>query len=240
MREVYRRLPARPGAFFAAPDRDRMERQRSEVHPMNQPTAARAMLALLLLLPLTGCAGLAGRRDAVSWLEARGADAMDIFGVRLGVGVGLGAWVRATEYAQLGFMFRGPGESRLVISSETAHNEDFRARGVPCVMTGTIGRYGGLWFESSREVMVPLYSNRDEAQSPIRREAVAGVVSPDGRLDDWRGSFGVGAHLLLVGAEFELRPWQIVDFLAGLAGYDPSGDDVPVLRASSAGTAAES
>jgi hypothetical protein len=96
-------------------------------------------------------------------------------------------------------------------------------------MAGTIGRYGGLWFESTSEVMVPLYSNRDDTQSPIRREVVAGVVSPDGREDDWRGSFGVGAHLLLLGAEVELRPWQVLDFLAGLAGYDPSGDDVPVV-----------
>jgi hypothetical protein len=201
-------------------------------------TAARATLALLLLLPSTGCAGFAGRRDAVSWLEARGADAMDIFGVRLGLGVGLGAYVRATEVFQLGFMYRGPGESRLVISSEAAHDDDFRVRGVPCVMFGTIGRYGGLWYESASEIMVPLYSNRDEAQSPIRREVVAGVVSPDGREDGWRGSFGVGVHALLAGVEAELRPWQIVDFLAGLAGYDPSGDDVPVDWASSTAAAA--
>jgi hypothetical protein len=196
---------------------------------MSPGALPRVALALSVLLPATGCAGLAGRRDAVSWLEARGADAMDVFGVRLGVGVGLGAWFRATEYLQLGVMFRGPGESRLVISSETPHDDDFRARGVPCVMAGTIGRYGGLWFESTSEVMVPLYSNRDDTQSPIRREVVAGVVSPDGREDDWRGSFGVGAHLLLLGAEVELRPWQVLDFLAGLAGYDPSGDDVPVV-----------
>jgi hypothetical protein len=32
-----------------------------------------------------------------------------IVGVRVGVGVGLGVYVRATEYAQLGFMLRGPG-----------------------------------------------------------------------------------------------------------------------------------
>jgi hypothetical protein len=200
--------------------------------PSPVPRALLVLPVLLLLLPTAGCAGLAGRRDTASWLEARGADAMDIFGVRIGVGVGLGAWVRATEVLQLGFMFRGPGESRLVISSDSAHDEDFRARGVPCVMAGTIGRYGGLWFETTHEVMVPLYSNREEPQSPIRREVVAGVVSPDGRDDNWRGSFGVGAHLLLVGAVVEVHPWQVVDFLAGLAGYDPSGDDVPVVWSS--------
>jgi hypothetical protein len=96
-------------------------------------------------------------------------------------------------------------------------------------MAGTIGRYGGLWFENTREVMLPLYDNRDDPQSPIRREIVAGLVSLDGRGDDWRGSFGAGVHALLVGGEFEVRPWQAVDFLAGLIGYDPSGDDVPVI-----------
>jgi hypothetical protein len=194
-------------------------------------TTARGLRAglLLALLGACACAGPAGRRDVSSWMEARGADFMDVFGLRLAAGVGLGAYVRATEYMQLGVMYRGPAESRLVVSSETPHTEDFRVRGVPCVVAGTIGRYGGLWYENTREVMLPLYDNRDEPQSPIRREIIAGVVSLDGSADDWRGSFGLGFHALLIGGEFEVRPWQAVDFLAGLIGYDPSGDDVPVV-----------
>jgi hypothetical protein len=192
-----------------------------------RPWAAIALVALALCSP--GCAGLSGRRDASSWLEARGADFMDIFGARLGLGVGFGVWVRATQYAQLGLMLRGPADSRLVVASETAHSEDFRLRSVPCLMMGTIGRYGGVWFESSKELMLPFWSNRDAAVSPIWREVLAGVVPVDGRDDDWRYSLGAGAHLLLAGFEFELRPWEAIDFLAGLAGYDPSGDDVPVV-----------
>jgi hypothetical protein len=195
-------------------------------------TAARGLRARLLLALLgatAACAGPAGRRDVSSWMEARGADFMDVFGLRLAAGVGLGVYARATEYMQLGVMYRGPAESRLVVSSETPHTEDFRVRGVPCVVAGTIGRYGGLWYENTREVMLPLYDNRDEPQSPIRREVIAGVVSLDGSADDWRGSIGVGVHALLIGGEFEVRPWQAVDFLAGLIGYDPSGDDVPVV-----------
>jgi hypothetical protein len=195
-------------------------------------TAARGLRAGLLLALLgatAACAGPAGRRDVPSWMEARGADFMDVFGLRLAAGVGLGVYARATEYLQLGVMYRGPAESRLVVSSETPHTEDFRVRGVPCVVAGTIGRYGGLWYENTREVMLPLYDNRDEPQSPIRREVIAGVVSLDGSADDWRGSIGVGVHALLIGGEFEVRPWQVVDFLAGLIGYDPSGDDVPVV-----------
>jgi len=45
---------------------------------------------------------------------------------------------------------------------------------------------------------------------------------------NWRGSVGGGVHLLLVGVAAEVNPYEIYDFLGGLVGYDPSGDDVPV------------
>ncbi len=194
-------------------------------------SGSRRALALLLLLPVllaSGCAGLTGRRDVGSWFEARGADVMDVFGVRLGVGVGVGAFVRATEYAQLGFMVRGPSEATLVGASETSRSDSFRVRSVPCLELGTIGRYGGLWYDSTREVMLPGWSSRDAARSPIRREIIAGFVPVDGRLDDWRGEIGVGLHVFVFGFEAELRPFEVVDLLGGLVGYDPSGDDVPV------------
>ncbi len=186
-------------------------------------------LLLALCAGLPSCAAPAGPRDTSSWLEARGADLMDVFGLRLSAGVGLGVWVRATEAVQLGFMARGPAERDLVAASAMQGADSFRVRSVPVLVIGTIGRYGGVWTETSREVLLPGYSNRDELRSPITREIIAGVVSETGQEDDWRGSLGVGAHLVLFGAEFEVRPWQVVDFLAGLIlGYDPSGDDVPV------------
>ena len=191
------------------------------------------LLAPVLALLLGGCAGITGPRDAHSWLSARGADMMDVFGLRLGVGVGLGAYVRITESAQLGFMLRGPAETELVGASETARNDSFEVRGVPCVMVGTIGRYGGLWSERSREVMIPFYSTRDEVHSPIHRTIIAGVVPLDGRADNWRGEIGGGVHLIIIGAEAEVRPLELIDFFAGLLGYDPAGDDVPVGEAGS-------
>jgi hypothetical protein len=191
----------------------------------------RPLAAVLLLAVLPACVGPAGRRDLGSWLEARGADAMDVVGVRLGVGIGLGAYVRATEWAQLGLMRRGPADSALVGgSSGSVRDEGFRVRGVPCAMFGTIGRWGGLWTETSREIMLPAYSNRGDVVPPIRREVVAGAVPLDGLADDWRFAFGAGVHAVILGVEAEVRPLQVLDFLGGLLGYDPSGDDVPVLE----------
>jgi hypothetical protein len=200
--------------------------------PPSWPRPSRAgslLVAAGLLLP--GCAGLTGPRDAGSWFVARGADMMDTVGVRLGVGVGLGAYARITQSAQLGFMLRGPAETELVGASETARSDRFEVRGVPCVMVGTIGRYGGLWSERSREVMIPFYSTRDEVPGPIRRRIIAGVVPLDGEADNWRGSVGAGLHLVVLGVEAEVRPFEFLDFFAGLLGYDPSADDVPVAPA---------
>jgi hypothetical protein len=194
--------------------------------------ALRALL-LVTLLPTVGCAGVTGRLDVGSWFEARGADLMDTVGVRVGVGVGLGAYVRATKYAQLGFMLRGPAERSLVGGTDSERGEEFRARALPSLMFGTIGRYGGLWTENSRELMLPGWSNRDGPRSPIQREPIAGFISQDGSDDRWEHEIGVGLHVILLGAELSVRPWQIVDLFAGLFGYDPSGDDVPVDEAGS-------
>jgi hypothetical protein len=206
---------------------------RSVSKPLQPVRFPPAWLLAPLLAVLGGCAGLTGPRDAVSWLGARGADMMDVVGLRLGVGVGLGAYARVTESAQLGFMLRGPAETQLVGASESARDDSFEVRGVPCVMVGTIGRYGGLWSERSREVMIPFYSTRDGVYSPIHRSIIAGVVPLDGAADNWRGSVGAGLHAVILGAEAEVRPWELLDFLAGLLGYDPSGDDVPVGEAGS-------
>jgi hypothetical protein len=190
--------------------------------------------ALLGLLLLAGCAGPSGRRDVGSWLEARGADLMDTVGARVAVGPGLGVMARATRWLQLGAMLRGPSEQDLAGAS-TGAGDEFTMRSVPCFMFGTIGRYGGAWFETSRELAIPGYSTRDDVLGGIQRNIIAGVVSLDGRDDRWEWSLALGAHLLLLGADVEVRPLEALDFLAGLVGYDPSGDDVPVAPGGEAG-----
>jgi len=205
---------------------------------MRSPSGNGLLLRALLLaslLPSLGCVGVTGRLDVGSWFEARGADLMDTVGVRGGIGVGLGAYVRATKYLQLGFMQRGPAERDLVGGTETSRSQDFQVRALPTLMFGTIGRYGGMWLEKSRELMLPGWSNRDGARSPIQRESLTGAVSLDGSADGWEHELSVGLHVVLLGAEVAVRPWQIVDFFAGLFGYDPSGDDVPVDAGDDAG-----
>jgi hypothetical protein len=188
----------------------------------------RPRLMILLLLLLAGCAGPSGRRSASSWFEARGADLMDVVGLRVAVGPGLGVMARATHYLQLGVMIRGPSEQDLAGTSDGTGDDQFSLRGVPCLMFGTIGRFGGVWLESAREYAIPMYSTREHVLGAIRRKPITGVVPLDGRDDPWKGTFGLGVHALLVGVEAEVRPLELVDFFGGLLGYDPSGDDPPV------------
>ncbi|MCB9896374.1 MAG: hypothetical protein H6825_00085 [Planctomycetes bacterium] len=185
--------------------------------------AASLLVAALALLPSTACVSSAGPRDTGGWLAARGADLMDVVGVRLAFGTGLGVYARITRFLQFGFMMRGPEEQDLPRPQESG------VRGVPCLMVGTIGRYGGLWTENTREFMLPGWSSRDTDLFAVNRQVIAGYVGQHGREDLWQYSVGVGAHLVLFGVEVEVRPFQVFDFLSGLVGYDPSSDDVPVL-----------
>lgn len=193
---------------------------------MLRPTPPRRLAAQALVLGLAllggGCISATGPRDARGWFEARGADLMDVVGVRVSLGTGLGVYARATRYIQFGAMWRGPTERDL------PYPKDTKMRSVPTVEFGTIGRYGGVWYEESREFMLPGWSTRDVEPLWINRDVIAGYVTPHGSGDEWEQSIGVGAHLLLIGAELEVRPWELIDFLAGLGGYDPSTDDVPV------------
>ncbi len=193
------------------------------------PRARALLLVFLVSLLLGGCASSAGRRDVGSWLEARGADAMDVVGVRVALGAGLGVYARATEVVQIGFMRRGSQDAQYIGTTER------RLRAVPCVMFGTIGRYGGVWFDTHDEFMFPTYSSRDHSDLPsIHRKVLAGAVSLDGSDDRLKASIGAGVHALLVGAEAEIRPFEILDLLAGLLGFDPSSDDIPVAEVADA------
>jgi hypothetical protein len=185
----------------------------------------RPLAVLVILLAVApGCAAT-GARDVSGWAEARGADLMDVIGLRVAVGPGLGVYARVTEVLQLGYLSMGRAELYLPSPSDAS------LRSFPAVVFGLRGRYGGIWFESSTEIMLPGFSNRDYEvaivrERPIQRESIAGYVTPHGEYDNWEYEVGVGVHLFVLGVQAELRPFEVIDLLAGLLGYDPAGDDV--------------
>lgn len=188
----------------------------------------RQLVAVLIALTcLTACAST-GPRDVSGWTEARGADLMDIFGLRIAVGPGLGATVRVTEALQFGYMAMGQAELSLPSPKGVS------LRGFPAVVFGMRGRYGGIWYESSQELMLPGFSSRDYGartvhDRPIQREVISGYVTPHGQHDNWQYEIGLGAHFLAVGVQAEVRLLEALDFLAGLLSFDPAGDDLPGL-----------
>jgi hypothetical protein len=215
---------ARPRGLVAA--LSRLACPRGLVAALPRLACPRPLAAVLLALAcLPGCANT-GPQDISGWAEARGADFMDIFGVRVALGPGLGAYVRVTEALELGYLSMGQAELSLPAPKGVS------LRGFPAVVFGLRGRYGGLWYESSQELMLPGFSSRDYEVStvrdrPIQRENIAGYVTPHGEYDNWRYEFGLGAHLLVAGAQAEVRPLELLDFLAGVLGFDPGGDDAP-------------
>ena len=201
--------------------------------PASMSTSVRA-LVLAVAACLTGCAST-GPQDFTGWAEARGADFMDVFGVRIALGPGLGAAVRVTEAFQLGYI--AMGQTELSLPSPTGVS----LRGFPALVFGLRGRYGGLWYESSEELLLPGFSSRDyevntTRDQPIQRESIAGYVTPHGQYDNWRYEIGAGLHFFVAGIQAEVRPLELLDLLAGLLGYDPAGDDLPGSTTASTGS----
>lgn len=161
---------------------------------------------------LCGCAqtGEPGsRHSAGSWLRARALDLVDVASARVAVGPALLVHARITRFVQVGVGHVGRLEGV---------KAGFR---LPVHFLGwTSAREGGLWTERRAEFgLGPAYVCEAEVHS------LFGNVSRGP--PETRGPWDIGAalHLALAGLEVDVRPLEALDFLAGLVGADPSGDD---------------
>lgn len=139
-------------------------------------------------------------------------DLADIVSFDVHLGFGLYADVHATRAAQVNGGFRtvagfGWHEGRsLGIKTQSQAGVNvlpFGAEGYSAMSAGTSGVHGGSWGE-------------------------AGIHEPgDALYQDYRDywAIGGGATILFVGAEADLHPVQVWDFVAGLLTFDPLNDD---------------
>lgn len=156
------------------------------------------MRALLLLI-LAASSGCAYTRD-------RAADLADLFVLEGGLGFGLHADVKGTDFAHLGFGYADLRKASL--RGRDAYNTRDREVGLPAspllvyaaVRDGHLHRLGHL------------HAN--------------GLELRDGQ-DRWIRRFDVGAGFTagLLMARIGFSPGEFFDFLAGLIGLDPAGDD---------------
>ncbi len=149
--------------------------------------------------------------------RARVLDLSDIVALRIGVGPGLLVQARATRYVALGVGSIGPAH---------VFSGGFRPE---CYFLGWNGREGGVWIERRTEYGISTFYGCEATG-----ESQAGNVTRFGL--DGRRTFDVGAeaYLALVGLAVDARVEEALDFVAGIFGFDPEGDDtaaVSVARA---------
>ena len=167
------------------------------------------VVAFLLLAAL--CAGCAGVKD---YAENRARDLADIVRGHVMAGVGIDVKLEATTFVALGF------------------------GGYDAWAWGLGDRYFGTWHESVYDFAVPGLNHHEE----LRMEGVprvsgshdfnlsAVIRGPDPvyttdapRRADW---FTLRATVFcFVGVDVELRLGEVIDFVAGIFGGDPSADD---------------
>jgi|GEM_PF-3335646 len=144
----------------------------------------------------------------LGWLTERGLDFLDMGSARVSFGPGLRAHVRVTKLAQIGI-------GKLGAAEVTTMGFTF-----PLYKLGFLKREGGLWEERSHEIGISLLYYYHVIGEPLGGNKT--TFSPEDR-----GFWEIGAalHWLLIGAEAELRPLEMLDFAFGFFGMDLMDDD---------------
>jgi hypothetical protein len=192
-------------------------------------------LALVLLAGAAGCTTRAGRYG-----QSRLLDLFDAAPISLQSGPGLHAHVRVTEFLGIGAGYAdvycfGFDDARFgPYWYEEAYSiplvSDIRHQSYP----EDGDRWPGGHFEDK------ILHDRYRANTFVFVPGLAedgGIWPPVGseERDEWRyprwapwdrGRVEVGLVVIVAGARVGIAPLQAIDFLAGLAGFDPAGDDV--------------
>jgi hypothetical protein len=159
-------------------------------------------IAVLLLFLVPACA------NTGDYVSDRGGDLADILRLHAVAGSAVAAEVQVTQFLGVGFAWEDEAWAGGL------HN---RAIGA---WRESVHGWGLLihdWFERTRGI--PRYSG---SYGWYREEGGPTFTGPDG----WVDRFTVRATAaLIVGLDVELRLGELIDFLVGIAGWDPAVDD---------------
>ena len=165
----------------------------------------RAAAALLLALAVApGC------KSTGNYLHNRAMDALDMVRVHLIVGNALGIEGQITQWVGLGFMYEekawagglqnrafGTWDESIRAWGLLIHNWKENVKGIPYYS----GSYG--WYQRDNQPHAKFYHR-------------------DGATELWTIRASLAA---IIGADAELRLGEVFDFVVGIFGFDPAGDD---------------
>jgi hypothetical protein len=176
----------------------------------SRPEAARRRTALRAALVL--CAAFfPGGCSAAAWRD-RMHDLAQIVDVSFTMGPGLGASVRVTELAQVGFGDFDGRSVGLVEGRFAAAREQQSELGVSLLHTYAVRR------ESDQLLAIrhPYFGDPGFEEHPLSWQMESDRQATD---------VGLGFHFFIFGVNVALHPSELLDFMAGCCGFDPQKDD---------------
>jgi hypothetical protein len=195
-------------------------------------------------LPVLALAALAGCGNSAQYWASRRLDLWDVVPISVQRGYGLSVSARATPFAQSGLGLYAPGSKDKVASTNSFGMG--LGRWGPRSSDGALHVViGSMEYQELRGPPWPggpdgRYEQSSTAEKRCRASGNAFIVFPaPGVTDPPSGEFAnlprwyfwpdCEAHVFLglFGIRVGFSPAQLVDFLAGIFGLDPLGDDLP-------------